>query len=289
LLAPNQAPASTPPLAVAPSTLANAAPRPSSLTDARALALTVPCALIEVSDAGASGGLRVSGPALPGAALDGFASQIRGPDRTVDFATDRIDRGLCSALEGLGDAVRRSRQHDAFRLIVPDAPVPIDGRLTVTVPAVPDGELLVDLYAADGSVHHLARRMIPSGAGGKDITVTAPAPAPQGLRVLSVIAAPARLDLSGRPLHESAAAYLQALQGELARVATGAPEARAEIALLSVIAAVRMAAPPSPPAPAHARTPSLNSGRCADIVARTQLGEPLSDADHTFLRMSCGP
>jgi eukaryotic-like serine/threonine-protein kinase len=267
---------------------------PLSLAEAHTLALGVPCALIDVSKAGVPSDpdrLRVFGPALPGGAFDDFLRQLRAGDRSLDLATERLGPAQCPALAMIAERVRASREQDALRLTTPTEPVSVGGRLAVAVQAVRDGALIVDIYAADGSVHHFLRRTVPSGTSGSEVTFAAPAPGPLGQNLLVAIVTPAPLDLSERPASESAGAYLPALRHALAPLPSGPSGLRAEIAIVSIAPAVRPAPSPGPASVAsgHPHTPSLNTARCADIVGRVQLGETLSDADRTFLRTSCGP
>jgi outer membrane biosynthesis protein TonB len=73
------------------------APPAFSLADAQALALTLPCALIDIraeqaQNAGVS--WYVTGPALQGAAFDAFLKQLGGSARLAGVSTERLDPGL---------------------------------------------------------------------------------------------------------------------------------------------------------------------------------------------------
>jgi len=276
---PDAPPAAAPPPAIPP------VPAPFGLADARALALGVPCALLTVSEAANNPGrLQVSGPVLPSRAFDGFLEQLRGTDRQVEVATQRLDPAACRPLAAVADWVRRSRDHDALRLKIPAGPVPVGSRSTITVQAVGGGTLIVDQFAADGSVQHLTHRAVP--AGGGDVAVTAAVLDPPGQRLLLAIVTPIPLALGDRPVRESnSGPFLQALQRALTEMEAGGSDPQAEIALLSVAA---RPAPPQPVATTHVREPSLNSSKCADIVSRVQLGEILSNADRVVLQTSCG-
>jgi serine/threonine-protein kinase len=255
------------------------------LAEARALALEIPCSLIDVSEtrsANVRSRLLVSGPMLPNAAFDTFIGRLRGPDRLVDVTTDRLDGAQCGALEAVADRVRLSRTDMPLRVVVPDAPVEVGGRLSVAVEGVSAGALSIDLYSADGSVHHLLQRVVPAGAGG-EIRATAPAVGPPGPGLVVALATAAPLGLSQRPASESGSGYLAALQGELARV----PAAQAEIGVVSISPSARPVAAASGGAPGRPRAAGLSDARCADIVSRFQLGEALSDADRSVLQSSC--
>jgi hypothetical protein len=267
---------------------------PPDLAEARTLALSVPCALIDVREAQSPSQparLLVSGPTLPGAAFDSFIRQIEAPGRAVGVATEPLDPGHCAALAVMTDLVRRSREQRALRLIAPPAPVPIGGQLAVAAETIPHGALYVDLYAADGSVQHLRRGTVAGIPAGTDVTIAAAASGPPGQRLLVAITTAAPLNLEQRPATESETAYLPALQRELARMGGTSAGPQAEVATLSIVAAPRPVAvssqpPPTPSAASRAANPS--NPRCEDIVARVRLGETLSDADRATLRTGCG-
>jgi len=249
-------------------TMAEPAPNPVMppglipLGDAQALAAGIPCSLINVSEttsANIKSRLHVSGPMLPGAAFDAFLGRLRGPDRLLDVTTDRIEPGECAALDAVADRVRHSRDGIPLHVVAPEAPVEAGGRLTVSVDAVSEGAIYLDLFAADGSVHHLVRRTVPSGGGG-DMHLTAAAPNPPGQRLLVAIATSAPLNLMQRPVNENAEVYLAALQNELARGSADGPEPRVEIAIVSVVAPVRPPPPASGAASARLQLPGLNAG-----------------------------
>ncbi|MFL5286600.1 MAG: hypothetical protein ACJ8AW_37910, partial [Rhodopila sp.] len=264
----------------AAATAAPASPMPSlpalsSLAEARTLALGVPCALIDIQEApspGQSGRLLVAGPALPGAAFDSFMRRIETPGRDADVDTEPLDPGHCAALAVMTDLVRHSRERDALRVVAPSVPVPVGGQLVISAEAIPGGALYLDLYAADGSVQHLHRGPVPGTRA--EVAVTAAAPGPPGQRLLVAIATAAPLALPQRPANENEAAYLPALQHELARLGAAAVELRAEVATLSIIAASRPIAVPSRPpvSSAASRPPVQGNPRCQDIVARVTLG-----------------
>jgi Caspase domain len=112
----------TPATKPAPENLVSATPElttapqntiPFGLAEARAAAPSLPCALIDVREAPSPHGdnrLYVSGPALPGAALDVFLQQLGGPARLARVTTERLDAGHCPALAMVTDLVRRSRE-----------------------------------------------------------------------------------------------------------------------------------------------------------------------------------
>lgn len=286
--------AALPPTTATVTNTAPASPVRIGAAEAQTLALTIPCSLLDVSDRGSANTpdrLLIAGPILPSIAFNDFIGQIRRPDRLLDVATDRLEPGQCPALTMIADRVRHSRITSRLEVITPDAPVVAGGRLTIIVRTVPDGALYVDLYAPDGSVHHFARRSVPQGSGGKPMEVTGAAPAPPGQYLLVALAVPAQLDLAQRPAHENSGPYLSVVQSELARGAANTSEPRAEAAMVTIVAGARpVASAPGPASTASAqvRLPGLNAARCADIVARVQLWEALSDAERSVLQSSCG-
>jgi hypothetical protein len=189
-------------------------PAPFGLAEARALALRLPCALIDVREKRApngDGSWNVSGSALAGVAFEAFLQQLGGPARLAEVTIDRLDPGHCPALAVVTDLVRRNRERGAIRLIVPNSPVPVGAQLTITTQAVPDGALYIDLYVGDGTVQHLRRGTVPQSPGRIDVPVSAPASGPLGQRLVVAIAIPASLELAQRPTRESETAYLPAL------------------------------------------------------------------------------
>jgi hypothetical protein len=265
------------------------APAPLGVVEAQALASEVPCALLDVREGQTStqhGRLSVSGPTLPGPAFNAFLLQLEGPDGPPAVAVERLDSGHCAALSAIGDLVRHSRERGGLRLVLQSSQIPVGDRLVVNVQPVPNAALYADLYSADGSVQHLHRGYFLHSRGGTDAPITATVSGPPGLRLLVVMATPASLDLEKRPTSESDAGYLTALQHALARLAPDAPEPRAEVVLLSIIAAAHPPAAP-PVASARNRIPGPIDARCANIVAQVALGGGLSEADRKVLQTSC--
>ena len=271
------------------------APPPSfDFTGARSLARGVPCALLDVRERATPQGIvpaELFGPALPGAEFDAFLRQLRGQFGSMQINTQPLASGHCAAVSALGELVRQTREQGrALRIIAPDAPVTVGGRFKIGATVERDMVLYVDLYEADGWVHHVLHRGLAGGGIGdvEDMTaVEAP-----GQYLVVAIAAPTSLVTAQRSPRERGETYLPVLKRELARIASmSAGLVRAEITVLTALA--RQPATPSPrPPPAVAaipRAPSLNASRCADIVARAQLGEGLSDADRAALRTSCRP
>jgi hypothetical protein len=265
-------------------------PAPLGVAEAQALASEVPCALLDVRERQSSdqhGRLSGSGPTLPGPAFNAFLRQLDGPDGPPAVAIERLDSGHCPALAVIGDLVRRSRERGGLRLGLPNSPIPVGGRLVVNVQSVPDGALYADLYSADGSVQHLHRGYFLRSRGATDVPITGTVSGSPGPSLLVVMAAPASLDLESRPTRERDADYLTALQHALTRLAAGVPEPRADVVLLSIVAAARPPAAP-PVASARNRVPGPVDARCANIVAQVALGEGLSEADRKVLQTSCG-
>ncbi len=285
------APATPSPATSSPATPAPATPSPANafgLAEARSLAFGVPCALLDVVESQTSDqpvGLVVSGPMLPGAAFDAFVRQLDMHGYSVAVTTEPLDPGHCAALAAVTDLVRHSRRQGALRLAAPAAPVPVGGQLVIAAETIPGGALYVDLYAADGTVLHLRRGTGPGNPAEAEATIAAAASGPPGQRLLVAITTATPLNLAQRPASESQTAYLPVLRQELVRLGSASVQSRAEVAMLSIIAASRPVAVSSRPASpvSHASNP-----RCQDIVARVMLGDTLSDADRATLRTSCG-
>ena len=266
---------------------------PFDFTGARSLAQGVPCALLDIRERATPQNIvprELFGPALPGAEFDAFLRQLREQYGPMQIATQPLASGHCAAMSAVADLVRRSRaQGPALRIIAPGAPVAVGGRFKVGAAVERDMVLYVDLYEADGWVHHVLHRGLAGGSAGDVEDMTAVEAAGQYLVV--AIATPTPLAGAQRSPRERGETYLPVLKRELSRMAsTSAGSVRAEIAVVAALA--RPAAPPPRPSPAVAaipRAPSLNASRCADIVARAQLGEGLSDADRAALRTSCRP
>jgi serine/threonine protein kinase len=102
----------------------------------------------------------------------------------------------------------------------------------------------------------------PRAAAPAPTPATAPAPAPQ-------VALPSRPDPAPTPAPTTALP-----KPEAARPRKQGP--------------AQATGPPPPAARATART-KVSSARCADIIQRVSLGEPLSDAEKSILQRECGP
>ena len=294
------APSPPAPSVTAPAVEPVAPPPPAfDLVEARRLATALPCAVLDVSDMTAPTGpmrLSLTGLATRDAAWEELLRNLRGPDRVVEDTTQPLDQVHCPIVAVIAEPIRRNREQGIVRLLATDTLVPVSGKLAARARAAPGGALLADLYGPDGSVRHLVPRQVTPGG---DITFDGPVPAPPGPRLLVVIVTPAPFASPARPPNETTAAYLPALQRDLAGLPSGGKPIVAETALIAVIAPLPAPAPeprptarPTPPpaqAPAAARAPRLNNAHCADIVARVQLGGALSDEDRTALRTSCRP
>jgi len=283
-------PVSVPPAAVIVAPPPAVLPLPPGLDALRSAAASLSCALLLLSQ-GDDGVITITGPARRDASLDDFVNQARAGGRRVQVATEPLDPGLCPPIPVLAEPVRRERALATLRLELADA-APAAGRpFAATVQGTGGGTLQVDLYGADGTVHHVMRRAVPAGQWSIRLQATASPPA--GQQMLAAIASAGSLDLGQRPAHEQVSEYLPLLRRELQRAAQNAAIApRAELLIFQVLAASpateTVPLPTAVPAP-PARTPSLSAAKCTDIVARVQLGEALSDADRTALRTQCKP
>ena len=267
-----------------------AVPTSPGLAALRAAASTLPCAVLLLSlDEGNV--ITVTGPARPDAALEDFLTQARAGGYRIQLATDPLHPGLCPPIPIIADAVRRERALETLRLAMSDGAITAGAPFAATLQGSGGGMLQVDLHGSDGMVHHVMRRAVPSGQWSIRLQATAPMSA--GQQMLTAIATAGPLDLGQRPAHEQVSEYLPVLQRELDRATqTAATAPRAEILLFQVLPLVLPTTPRVMPADvpgAATRAPGLSAARCADIVARVQLGEALSDADRTALRTQCRP
>jgi Caspase domain len=290
-------PPSVPPPTPSPPFSAIPAPAPqakSGLEEARASALGVPCALLDIEETAPPGQpphLKISGWALQGLSFLSFLQQLETPGRNVGVATKPLDPGHCAAVAVVSDLVRRTRARRALRLVTPSTPVAAGIPMMIAVETIPNGTLYVDLLSPDGLVQHLRRGHIAASTSGSETPIALAAPGQAGQWFLVAITTATSLDLEQRPSTESEGAYLPALRGELARLAAAEIEARAEVATLSVIAAPRPVAVSSrspASAPVAPRTANSTNPRCQEIVSHVALGDTLSDADRMILRTGCG-
>ena len=249
-------------------------PAATPLEIARAAARSVPCSVLNV--AGDPDGMRVSGVAQAGQELDRLLADLGGADHYNDDIT-RIDRFACGPIAVVGDLVRDTWYNTKIPLAIQlDQRNLVSGaRLVINVSAAQPA-LYIDLYQADGSVHHLLRPA-RSGATGKQLAGWIATP-PPGQRLVVALGTAKPLDLDTRPETEKAADYLAAL---LPQLQNAAEQPTADLAIVTVHAAepVAKAVQPHPS--------NLRSDKCANIVSRVQLGETLSDAELAALRTEC--
>ncbi|MCC6717557.1 MAG: serine/threonine protein kinase [Acetobacteraceae bacterium] len=235
------APAMPPPLPIVLPPLASApSPPPAPSADQDALltaAAALPCALLSV-DQGEGGTITITGRAWRGAALDDMLRQARAGGSVLTAAIDPLDPALCPPITLLGESYRRERAQETLRLALADPSPAVGTRFAATLQGTGGGMLQVDQYGADGAVHHVLRRPVPSGQWSILLQADAPPPAGQQMLVAMVTTGP--LDLGQRPPYEAAADYLPALQRELDRARqTSTTGPRAEILFFQVKASGR--------------------------------------------------
>jgi serine/threonine protein kinase len=252
------------------------APVASPLERITALASSLPCAALSVSQGGNV--VRVSGFAEAGQALNDLLGKAQDAGRVVD-AVSRVDRFACAPLEALAPLVQRTWNpgSSTISLRPEQGSVPIGGRLVVSV-AASQPALYLDLYQPDGSVQHLLRPASSGSTVRKAVEWTAIAPA--GQRLLVAISTTGTLD-PGPPRAETEPAgdYLESLRGRLGDLAASA---RVDLAMVIVRPAEPAASKPPP-----ARQTNVRSQRCANIISRAQLGETLSNAEISALQNEC--
>lgn len=260
----------------------------------------VPCAVLDVSVS--QGRIRVTGDAERGAALDRALERLGGLDGAGAVTADvrPLPRAFCRPVEALAGPVRRNRESGpglTVRTVRATVGTGDPILLDVETPAG-DHHLTVDLYLSDGSVRHLmpARGTTagrPLGGGTRRLGERPAwiAAAPSGRHLVAVIASPSPLELDRRNEVEDADGYLAALDRVLRTYAENddGEKLLAEFTFLETRDArpipnekvIRQEKPPP------SQSGNLSKARCSNILARVQLGEPLSDADRAFLRGNC--
>jgi hypothetical protein len=163
--------------------------------------------------------------------------------------------------------MRRAREGGHPRLL--DAPHRDGQRVSATLRQAAGKYLAADLFSAGNTVEHL----VGAPAANAERTIAFATPSP-GTRLLTVVLSSTPLDLGKDAGTRNAAAYLAAL----AEAVRASPDALADMATFEIRAA-------SIAAPVASRPP--HNPRCAGILERAQLGEPLSDADRAILRGEC--
>ena len=185
------------------------------LTALNQAAATLPCSVV-LAEA-ARGGLAVNGVTALG---DASGMEIQAVlRRIVAQATDapqvawnirRAEGPYCGVL----DALRLGR--DAAAASAPllslarPAEVPAEETpIEVSIVSPAETSVVLDFYAPDRTVTHLA----PAPVGSGRTTV----PAPHGIGLVTLLASPSPLVAPGRPAHEAASGYLEELRTGLAR------------------------------------------------------------------------
>lgn len=182
----------------------------------RTAAAALPCALLSLSQ-GTGNVVTIAGRARQDAALDGFLAQVRGAGLPVQITTEPLDPGLCAPIPALAAPLRQAQDTAPLRLTLVNGPIVAGGAFAAMLQGTGGGMLQVDLHAADGTVHHVMRRPLPSGQWSNRLPITAAPVA--GQQLLVAIASAAALDLGQRPAQERAEDYLPVLRRELERAA----------------------------------------------------------------------
>ena len=193
----------------------------------RTAAAALPCALLSLSQ-GAGNVVTIAGRARQDAALDTFLAQVRGAGLPVQVSTQPLDPGLCAPIPALAAPLRQAQERATLRLTLVDGTIVAGSAFAAMLQGSGGGMLQVDLHSADGTVHHVMRRPLPSGQWSNRLPITA-APVP-GQQLLVAIASAGPLDLGQRPPHERTEDYLPVLRRELERAAqnqANAPRAAA--------------------------------------------------------------
>lgn len=265
----------------------------SPIEAARTLAATPPCSVLVVLPD--RKGLRVSGQALPGRELDAVLPRLTELGVVVrDVAP--LGSAFCPVAKVLADLIRANRVEAGGLALQPaQRSVASGGRLGLRVEGAGNGPLLMDAFFEDGTVRHLLNR--PARASNDRSPSTSErtewvAAAAPGTGLLLALVGSLPPGLAGRPDTEDAASYLAVLEQALASAADQShARLAADLALVEIrpadAAIIPSAEPRSPPRPTPSRPRTASSGRCEAINERTQLGDPLSDADRKILASGC--
>ena len=276
LVRPPEVPRPTPPPAIRPEDV-------SPAERVRVLARGRTCAILDAAEE--AGQVSVRGFARAGADWDAFLKEARGI-RGIARIVPRVaflPEFACALTDTVGGAVLASRA------TMPNGLVTVRDRgpakfqdLGITASA---GMVVqVDLFEPDGSVVHGPARTIPAGEARIDLDP--PASAGPGPHVALVLVSDRPLALGNRPVIERSADYLTVLRAVLA-----AGGVRADLAVLERAGppVVGAAAHPVPTTPKSAPVTRVTArpARCAGILERSQMGEPLSEGDRAFLTALC--
>jgi hypothetical protein len=276
---PPQPPGPQPP---GPQSPAPQPPPPPSPTDAIAALLRArPCAILDAASSG--GAIGITGIAARGADWDSFiravgaARGIRVGSPGVEFLPDFA----CQATDALAPAVRHAREGGRARLLeAPKREIVAGQRIAATIRQAAGKYLTADLFSAGDAVEHIVAA--PEPGAERLLSMAAPA---SGSRVLTVVLSSTPLEIASGAANKGAGAYLAALRDAV----LAAPDALADMAAFDIHPARPLAAPvlaaPALASPATPRAP--RNPRCAGILERAQLGEPLSDTDRATLRADC--
>ena len=181
------------------------------LQRANEAAEALPCSVLAVKQG--ANGLHVSGFAPAGPELDQLLAKLRDTGNPADKIT-RVDGSTCDVITTVAPFVRQAWDSVPRTFSVqpaePEAALGERVRINIetALPAV-----IVDVYRADGTVHHLSHP-VHSGAAGRMHTewVTGGEP---GARLIVATASETPLDLGARPAVEPATEYLETLRSRI--------------------------------------------------------------------------
>lgn len=231
------------------------------------------CSILEARPAG--DGTTIRGLALAGPDWDGFAKQV-GATRGIRLSISELDLlqpFACPVIDLLGALVRTTRETERTGLIaLAFKDVATDASQTVTLRNVAGAAITLDLFRPDGMVNHLRLQATTNANDIRRLFARSPGTIP-GPRLLTALISPTPLNIGRRPKIERTEQYLPALRSALQTAAN----VRADIATFEWAPATTSAK----------ATPPTRPPRCAAILERTQLGEPLMDDDRTFMRANC--
>ena len=263
--------------------------RPEDVSPAervRLLARGRPCAILDATDE--AGQVSVRGFARAGADWDIFLKEARGV-RGIARVVPRVafvPAFACALTDTVGGAILASRATMPNGLVTVRDRGPAKSQ-DLRITASPGMVAQVDLFEPDGSVVHGPARTVPAGEARIDLEP--PASVGPGPHVALVLVGDRPLGLGNRPVTERSGDYLTALRAVLAAGGVRADLAVLERAGPPVVGAAARPVPttPKPPASAPVTRVTARPARCTGILERSQMGEPLSEADRAFLAASC--
>lgn len=209
----------------------------------QAIVASAPCSLV-TAEVAAPDKVRLRGVSALGEASEvevqaslQRAIRATAPDAAISWSMQRIDGPYCPVLDtlrsmpngSLGFGVALSLPGDRTHLTEADSV-----HVAAAMPSHP-AQLALDLFTADGQVHHLHAG--PIDAAHPEAALTLRPGKPYGDQLLSAVIASGGLPGAGRPKQESATDYLKELRSALSR--TDAHDMRLATDVLPIVVTAR--------------------------------------------------